>query len=188
MNKKLLAAAIASAVAVPMAAQAIDFNVSGHVNRALRLVDDGQASSVQHVDNGYSGTRVRFVGSEKFGNGNSAGVNLELGITSNGTQSIQANGDASGVGLSIRHSAVWYGGNWGKLLVGHTSDSYDGVQYSSKSSAAMGDDLYKHDAQGTYFRTTDGQFLTARDTGVAHGGLVGVYWHRQCLCHPRRQP
>ena len=35
MNKKLLAIAISSALAAPMAAQAIEASVSGHVNRAL---------------------------------------------------------------------------------------------------------------------------------------------------------
>ena len=173
MNKKLLAAAIASAVAVPTAAQAVDFKVSGQVNRALRLIDDGQASSVQHVDNGASGTRVRFVGSEKFGNGDSAGVNLELGISSNSTQSVQNNGDGAN-SISIRHSAVWYGGDWGKLFLGHTSDSYDGVQSSSKSGVDLADGLYNHDAQGTYFRTTDGMFLESgvgTATGTASGSI-----------------
>ena len=155
-----------------MVVQAVDFKTSGQVSRALRLVDDGQASSVQHVDNGASGTRVRFVGSEKFGNGNSAGVNLELGIVSNGTQSVQNNGDTSGTGLSIRHSAAWFGGNWGKLWLGHTADSYDGVQYSSKSGVGLADGLYRHDAQGTYFRTTSGQFLTA-GTGAGQDGSSG---------------
>ena len=176
MNKKILATAIASAVAAPMVVQAVDFKTSGQVSRALRLVDDGQASSVQHVDNGASGTRVRFVGSEKFGNGNSAGVNLELGIVSNGTQSVQNDGDTSSStgGLSIRHSAVWVGGNWGKLWLGHTSDSYDSVQYSSKSGVGLADGLYKHDAMGTYFRTTDGGFLGANGDTANDGNPPSI--------------
>ena len=38
MNRKALTVAIAGALAAPMAAQAVDFTISGHVNRALFIV------------------------------------------------------------------------------------------------------------------------------------------------------
>ena len=51
MNRKLLAAAVAGALA-PMAAQAVDISVSGQVNRMIRYADDGHDSDVQHLDHG----------------------------------------------------------------------------------------------------------------------------------------
>ena len=39
MKHKALTAAIAAALAAPMAAQAVDFSISGQVNRALFIVD-----------------------------------------------------------------------------------------------------------------------------------------------------
>ena len=39
MRKKALTVAIIGALAAPLAAQAVDFTISGHVNRALFVVD-----------------------------------------------------------------------------------------------------------------------------------------------------
>ena len=43
MERKLIAAAVSSALALPMAAQAVEFSVSGHINRAIISVDGGGA-------------------------------------------------------------------------------------------------------------------------------------------------
>lgn len=59
MHKKALTVAIAGVLAAPMAAQAVDFTVSGHVNRAIVFTDvDGGDSTTISKDNGSSGTRV----------------------------------------------------------------------------------------------------------------------------------
>lgn len=161
MNKKALAVAIASAVAIPVTAQAVNFKISGHVNRAIRWIDDGQASTVQHVDNGDSRTRVRFVGSEKFGS-MSAGVYLEIGFASNRTTLLPGKDAADGgdsVG-DIRHSALWYGGNWGKVWLGHTSDSYDGVQFVDKSGTGLIVNPFNSVTFGVSSRTSTGGFAT----------------------------
>lgn len=104
-----------------MAAQAVDFTVSGHVNRAIVFTDvDGGDSVTESKDNGSSGTRVRFTGSSETMSGMTAGVNLELGVNS-----------ASGV--SVRHSNVIFGGEFGSLKLGHTGEAADGVTYNDKS-------------------------------------------------------
>ena len=41
MERKLIAVAVSSALALPMAAQAVEFAVSGHIARALVSVDGG---------------------------------------------------------------------------------------------------------------------------------------------------
>ena len=127
MQKKLLAVAIASAMCAPLAAQAVTFKISGHVNRAIRWTDNGNMSDVQHVSHGGSRSRIRWKGSEKFGGGNEAGVYVELGMASNRSFGLAPKaadaGDSFAGAADIRHSAVWFSGNWGKLWLGHTGNA-----------------------------------------------------------------
>ena len=123
MERKLIAAAVSSALAVPMAAQAVEFAVSGHVNRAVVIVDqdgytkDGrdQDGKLQHVDANSSETRFRFTGSEELYSGRTAGVQLELGRP----------GD-----LRTRHANVYLDGAGGKLTLGQASAAADGMAHA----------------------------------------------------------
>lgn len=116
-ERKLIAAAVSSALALPMAAQAVEFAASGHVNRAVIVVDqDGSAKDgdLQHVDSNASETRFRFKGSEDLG-GMTAGVNLELGRPGN---------------WRTRHAAVNLSGEFGTLTLGHTGEAADGMAHA----------------------------------------------------------
>ena len=126
MERKLIAAAVSSALAVPMAAQAVEFAVSGQVNRAVIVVDqDGHAKDgdLQHVDSNASQSRFRFTGSEELDSGLTAGVNMELGVLSTGTSS----------GTTTRHAAVYLDGAGGKLTLGHTSAAADGMAHADNA-------------------------------------------------------
>ena len=57
MNKKVLAVAVSSALATPMAAHAVKYKLSGQVNRAMVYHNDGTNTDIQFVDNISSGTR-----------------------------------------------------------------------------------------------------------------------------------
>ena len=120
MHKKALTVAIAGALAVPMAAQAVDFTVSGHVNRALVVTDaeDMSSTTASVKDNGSSGTRVRFTGSSEMMEGASAGVNLEYG---------------AGSTMSLRYGEAWYSGGFGKVTIGQGDQGGEGSVYSDKS-------------------------------------------------------
>ena len=116
-EKKLVAAAVASALAVPMAAHAVEFEASGHVNRAVIVVDQDESAKdgdLQHVDSNASETRFRFKGSGDIG-GMTAGVNLELGRPSD---------------WRTRHAAVNLSGEFGALTLGHTSEAADGMAHA----------------------------------------------------------
>ena len=123
MERKLIAAAVSSALALPMAAQAVEFSVSGHINRAIISVDGGGASGkpdahdgdVQHVDANSSETRFRFTGSEELENGMTAGVQLELGRP----------GD-----WRTRHANVSLSTAGGKITIGQASEATDGVAHA----------------------------------------------------------
>ena len=123
MERKLIAAAVSSALALPMAAQAVEFSASGQINRAIVSIDGGGSSKagmkdkydgdVSHVDHDGSQTRFRFTGSEELESGMTAGVNLEYGLSTN-----------------LRQANVYLGTVGGKITVGHASTATDGVAYA----------------------------------------------------------
>ena len=116
MERKLIAAAVSSALALPLAAQAVEFSVSGHVNRAIISVDGGaNDGDVQHVDANSSQTRFRFTGSEELDSGLTAGVQWEVGGTGP---------------FSTRHANVYLSSAGGKLTVGHGSRAADGMAHA----------------------------------------------------------
>ena len=99
-----------------MAAQAVDFTVSGHVNRALFITDNDTANSTSATvkDNASSGTRIRVKGSGEPMEGSMAGVVLEY---------------AAGSELSLRYADLWYGGGFGKISIGHGDQGGEGSVY-----------------------------------------------------------
>ena len=143
MNKKALAVAISSALAVPMAAQAMSFNISGQVNRNIMFADDGEASDIFFADSTASNTRFRITGSEDIGNGMKAGFNLEFSASTNSNyhQTIKQAGDkqlvsplskGSGFNRAIlgrRVNEVWFSGNWGKLSLGAGPGAGDAASF-----------------------------------------------------------
>ena len=125
MHKKALTVAIAGALAAPMAAQAVDFTISGHVNRALVVVDrdddrstpdmNESSTKAQVVNNGSSSTRIRWTGSSEMMDGNSVGIQVEY--------------EESGSSLKLRHANVNYAGDFGKITIGQGSEAGDGSAY-----------------------------------------------------------
>ena len=116
MERKLIAVAVSSALALPMAAHAVEGSVSGHVNRAIISVDGGaNDGDLQHVDSNASETRFRFTGSEDLGNGTTAGVQLELGRPSE---------------WRTRHANVYLSGGFGKLTIGQASTAADNMAHA----------------------------------------------------------
>ena len=122
MHKKALTAAIAGALAAPMAAQAVDFTISGHVARALVIVDSDGGTRAQEKDSGTTGSRIRVVGSGEMMDGMTAGVKLEYGAGGNG-----------GSSLSMRYADLHFAGEFGKISIGHGDDAGEGSVYSDKS-------------------------------------------------------
>ncbi len=118
MHKKALTVAIAGALAAPMAAQAVDVTLSGHVNRALLITDTDSTTTSSVGDNGSSGTRVRLTGSGEMMEGQSAGVNLEY---------------AAGSSLTLRYGEVWFSGGFGKVTLGQGDQGGEGSVYNDKS-------------------------------------------------------
>ncbi len=179
-QRRALAVAVASAMMAPIAAQAVSFKISGHVNRAVRWLDDGDGSDIQNVDNGGSRTRLRFVGSEKVG-GLEAGVNLEIGFSSNRTTTRPSKfsgdgdgGDSFDGGDDIRHSALYFKGNWGTVWLGHSNGAAENKVHNDLSGTSIVDTPFSDDAFAVAFRTSGGGCPTA-------GGGVGATAGAGCL-------
>ena len=172
MNKKALAVAISGAVAAPMAAQAIDVNVSGQVNRAIMWADDGKQNDVFFVDNTASNSRFRLTGSQDIGRGMMAGFKLEFsaGTNQNYSQTIKQSGDKNLVGgatsrgsgfnqaiIGRRVNELWFSGNFGKVSLGAGPGASDGSAEADLSNTWL--------ASESVWSTWGGQ-LTFRTNGA----------------------
>ena len=134
MHKKALTVAIAGALAAPMAAQAVDFTISGHVNRALVVVDNDAGTDAQVLNNGSSSTRIRWTGSSEMMDGTSVGIQVEYQEGGSFDAGGEPNDDGTGgTGLTLRHANIHYGGEFGKVTIGQGSEAGDGSAYSDPS-------------------------------------------------------
>ena len=122
MHKKALTVAIAGALAAPMAAQAVEVSISGHVSRALYITDSDSGSKATVADDGNSGSRFRFTGTGEMMDGRSAGVKLEY-----------AAGNDGGSTLSLRYADINFAGEFGKVSIGHGDQGGEGSVYNDKS-------------------------------------------------------
>ena len=126
MNRKLLAVVVSGALAVPMAAQAVDFSVSGHIARAIVISDNDGDTNVSHEDAGASGSRFRMTGSSELDSGISAGVQLEY-----------AAGGGTGDTPVVRHSNLYFSGDFGKVTLGQQAPATNGTPYVSYDNHAF---------------------------------------------------
>ncbi|MGD1972045.1 MAG: hypothetical protein PVF24_10555, partial [Desulfobacterales bacterium] len=60
------------------AAQAVDFKISGQINRAVLWGDNGNDDDVKFVDNDNSSTRFRFTGGNDFDDNWRVGITWEV--------------------------------------------------------------------------------------------------------------
>ncbi|MGW8303910.1 MAG: porin, partial [Desulfobacterales bacterium] len=141
------------------AAQAVDFKISGQINRAVLWGDNGNDSDVKFVDNDNSSTRFRFTGSNKFDEVWTAGIVWEVEMQSNpssdtnggaGIIDIGDNGDSANVTFTERKMEFYVEHkDWGRMILGQGDTASNGtaevdlsgtdvVTYSSISDMAGG--------------------------------------------------
>jgi len=183
MNKKLLAIAISGALTVPMAAQAVDFKVGGHVNRAILFTDDGIGSDVRHVDNTNSSSRINLKGSEALGvGGMKVGFYVEFEHSGNRSFSHTMKGpDTTNATVGLRHSAIWFSGKWGKLWAGHTNNAYNSAlskDFDALFLTGVAFDANMLLGANTQFRTNAGANVTSITSATS-----GFHGTRQSNLH-----
>ena len=167
MNRKLLAVAIAGAIA-PMTAQALDVSVSGHVNRMIRYADDGHDSDVQHLDTTASRSRWRMTAEGELDSGITAGARIESGFASNRTSQVGTHHTEDvGPDPDFRFSYIYMSGNFGKVTLGHAPIAGNGAMWNSHNGAWAGAEYSSAEvASGVMLRTSDGGQLGESGTSL----------------------
>ncbi len=120
---------------LPAAAGAVEFQISGQVNRLIMNVDNGEEDGFVHADNSVSGTRVRIAGAGDYGDDMTVGMLYETQLQSNPSSDITVDSlDSDGIGgdvgdgdeFSNRFAYIWIKGEFGKVAIGQNSGAADG--------------------------------------------------------------
>jgi hypothetical protein len=108
---------------------AVDFKISGQINRAVMYADNGYDDEWFFVDNDNSSTRFRFTGSNDFENNFSVGIIWEVEMQSNPSNrmDIGFEDDTSNVHFDERKTEFWVGHKVGKLWVGQGDMASNGT-------------------------------------------------------------
>jgi len=127
MNKKLLAMAIATAVSIPVVAQA-DVKIYGRLQVEYNVEDDDGAGqdSVQSVDDNAGQSRIGFKVKEKLGGGLTAFGKIEFRLDPADHNTSGTNGNTAGSTGSIGHRDQFVGikGSWGSISAGSHHSPY----------------------------------------------------------------
>src|SRR5210317_613067 len=122
-------AIIAIALLAITPAQAVDFAISGQINRAAMYADDGDTAKWFFVDSDNSSTRFRFTGSNDFDYDLSVGIVWEVEMQSNPSNEMNMDltGDTSDVTFNERKMEFYVGSPWGKALLGQGDMASNGT-------------------------------------------------------------
>lgn len=133
-----------SALGFAMTAQAMDFKVSGQVDRAAIAANNGEDSDVGFVDNTGSNSRFRFTGDQVMDNGLTLGFTYEMGLGENASSDWDINTTSSnGDFLDNRVAEVYVKGAFGKFSFGKGDGAANGtseVDYSGTAFIGGGPD------------------------------------------------
>lgn len=120
------AAALAVAALASQNAHAFDYKLSGHVNRMVTQADDGTQTRLFNADNINSQTRLRFTGQQEFAPGLKAGINWEVGYSSNPSSSLSMTTRSVSASFIERHGEAFLQSEWGKLSLGQGDGAANG--------------------------------------------------------------
>ena len=70
--------------------------ISGQVNRAVNVVNDGNETDAFFVDNDTSNSRIRFVGTGDLGEGTTLGTRIEIAVSPNNSFDVSQDDEDSG--------------------------------------------------------------------------------------------
>jgi len=119
MGIMILASVALALLAVPPG-HAVDFKISGQINRAALYADDGDTAKWFFVDNDNSSTRFRFTGSNDFEDNWKVGIVWEVEMQSDPSNRIsmdEGDNDFSDVHFDERKMEFWVE-KWGRLWLG----------------------------------------------------------------------
>jgi hypothetical protein len=110
-------------------ANAVDFNISGQINRAGMYADDGDTAKWFFVDNDNSSTRFRFTGANDFEHDWKVGIVWEVEMQSDASNKVHMGDDGSDFGdvnFDERKMEFWIE-KWGRLWLGQGDTASNGT-------------------------------------------------------------
>lgn len=84
----------------------VKLSVSGQINRAVNIANDGEDTEIYHVDNDTSNTRVRFVGTGQVTEDTTVGTTLEIAFSPNNSFDVSQDNETADDFTDIRKAEV----------------------------------------------------------------------------------
>ena len=153
-----------------MAAQAVDFTISGQINRALVVTDNDAGTTATVRDNSGSSSRIRAAGTSELEGGASVTIQFEYevggnhdrgarnasgaGVPVTGSGPDSLDDGAGGTGVNLRHANIKYSGSFGGVTLGQGSEAGDASQYSD-TTGVVGIGHGSINTMGDYFGSLD---------------------------------
>lgn len=179
------------AQAITSGQKRVKLAISGQVNRAVNVADDGKNTDAYYVDNDASNTRVRFVGTAEATDDLTIGSRIELALAPNESSRVNQDNEESGDFSDQRWAEISLASKrFGKLSLGKGDTASnntaevdlshtDVVQYSSIADIAggmlfrqTGDDTLTDVSMSDAFKNLDGLSRKSRvryDTPTFYG-------------------
>ncbi len=97
----------------------IKLTISGQINRAVNVINDGRSTNLYHVDNNASNSRFRLVGTVQISNDLSLGSRIEVAVTPDISSQVSQTNQAPGTFFDQRWTEVSLASkSYGKLSLG----------------------------------------------------------------------
>jgi len=173
--KSASALAVAALVGASGTAAAIEAEFSGHVNRAVMFMDDGEDTNTAFVDNESSNSRVRFRGTGELLPGITAGVYGEWEFVSNNSSGVSIDdvGDGGEFDLNERHMDLFFQGAFGKVSLGQGNGAANGINEIDFSGTMMASYSSPTDIGGSIGFVDGDQPLQVDSAGNVGFGIGG---------------
>jgi len=112
-------ASAAPAASVTSGNERVKLAISGQVNRAVNLADDGDKTKAYFVDNDVSNTRVRFEGTAGITDATTLGSTVEVAFSPNNSYDVSQDNESPDDFTDVRKAEIWArNDNYGRLLFG----------------------------------------------------------------------
>jgi predicted porin len=150
--------------------------ISGQVNRAVNIVDDGKSTDAYFVDNDNSESRVRFVGTARATDDLTIGSKIELSIAPNKAGEVDQNNQETNNVFDQRWTEVSLDSKrFGKLSLGKgATASYGSAAVDLSGTGVISYATIADTAGGMLFRQTSDDSLTDVRIGQAFNSFDGL--------------
>jgi len=176
-NKATEAAQATAQREVTSGQERVKLAVSGQINRAVNMVDDGDNTKAYYVDNDASNSRIRFIGTAKTTDDLTIGSRLEFAIAPNESSTVtQGNEGGDENFLQDRWAEVSFDSKtYGKLSLGKGDTASNNTAEVDLSRVDVVDYASIADiVAGIQFRTTNGKQLTGIKVSDAFNDQDGL--------------